>query len=143
MWHVLVPARVTGFVLAVLVDAVAAHRLVDDRSIASRQDGFVGRLDGDEFVVAVRAREAAAELDLARTVRHRLSEPIEVDGQAVGVRASVGAASSPADGCTRSEVLAVADQRMYADKHGATVPRPRRDRAEQQRTADLPGRVAG
>ncbi|MEO1060683.1 MAG: sensor domain-containing diguanylate cyclase [Actinomycetota bacterium] len=88
-----------------------AHRL---RSLV-RADDPVARLGGDEFAFAVEGDDVAVT-DLLDRVVGRLSEPIELSGDAiVAVGASVGGARRQ-DGDDASTLLHRADEQMYAAK---------------------------
>jgi diguanylate cyclase (GGDEF)-like protein len=75
------------------------------------EHGRAYRLGGDEFCVLAR-RGPTAALRLADAVRASLTET----GEAFAVTSSAGMVSIPADAAAPSEVLQVADRRMYADK---------------------------
>jgi diguanylate cyclase (GGDEF)-like protein len=75
------------------------------------EQGKAYRLGGDEFCVLARRGEAGARR-LADAVRASLTET----GEAFAVTSSAGMVSIPADASAPSEVLQVADRRMYADK---------------------------
>ncbi len=75
------------------------------------EQGKAYRLGGDEFCVLAR-RDAAGARRLADAVRASLTET----GEAFAVTSSAGMVSIPADAAAPSEVLQVADRRMYADK---------------------------
>jgi diguanylate cyclase (GGDEF)-like protein len=81
-----------------------------------REDDFVARFGGDEFVVFQRGitsdREAA---DLAREVVDRLSERYEVDNHQVEIGASVGIAMT-AQGVSADTLLRNADMALYRAK---------------------------
>lgn len=82
-----------------------------------RSEDTVARLGGDEFIVlmpAVKGEEIAEQA--ARKVVDRLSEPFDVDGQAVNISASVGVARFPQDGNNPSTLIAGADAAMYRAK---------------------------
>jgi diguanylate cyclase (GGDEF)-like protein len=73
--------------------------------------GKAYRLGGDEFCVLARRGPAGARR-LADAVRASLTET----GEAFAVTSSAGMVAIPADAEAPSEVLQVADRRMYADK---------------------------
>jgi diguanylate cyclase (GGDEF)-like protein len=83
-----------------------------------RSEDTVARLGGDEFVVlmpAVTGKELAAQA--ARKVVERLSEPFDIDGQAVSISASVGVALFPQDADSPAALIAGADAAMYRAKN--------------------------
>jgi diguanylate cyclase (GGDEF)-like protein len=93
--------------------------------LALRPGDTVARLGGDEFSVLLDsvATEPEAALVVAR-VHAALSDPIDLDGHRLSVRASVGIAFGSAD-TSAPEVLRQADVAMYAAKRrrqGGSVP---------------------
>jgi diguanylate cyclase (GGDEF)-like protein len=93
--------------------------------LALRPGDTVARLGGDEFSVLLDsvATEPEAALVVAR-VHAALSDPIDLDGHRLSVRASVGIAFGSAD-TSAPEVLRQADVAMYATKRrrqGGSVP---------------------
>lgn len=94
---------------------------------AVRDSDTVGRVGGDEFVVVCQGI-SPAELDgLAARIGERVAQPIDLDGDAVVVRASIG--SSWASGPVRNptDLLRRADFDMYRRKfsrEGERAPAP-------------------
>lgn len=90
-------------------------RVVDGR-------GFVSRIGGDEFTVAL---EPAAWEDVAATVSQALADclrvPIEVAGIAIEVGVSIGSARYPEDAGDAQALLRNADVAMYAAKRRGTA----------------------
>ncbi|MEM7410953.1 MAG: bifunctional diguanylate cyclase/phosphodiesterase [Myxococcota bacterium] len=72
----------------------------------------LGRLNGDEFTIAVPDIELPAAQRVADEVAHCFDTPFEVDGVELRVRASVGIASSPIHGTTPQELVHSADLAM-------------------------------
>lgn len=83
-----------------------------------RSGDLPARFGGDEFVVLLKEIVTAEDLTAAMA---RLQAAVEGpavtrDGQTVTVRLSIGGALVPADGINQTDVLHVADQRMYQAK---------------------------
>lgn len=83
-----------------------------------RSDDLPARFGGDEFVVLVKG--VATQADLS-AVMARLQAEVEGaaqtrDGRDVTIRLSLGGALVPEDGINQTDVLHVADQRMYLAK---------------------------
>ncbi|MDN4574236.1 diguanylate cyclase [Pandoraea cepalis] len=79
--------------------------------------GFVARHSGDEFVAIVQDTEVVERIDVAVTrLRAEIEQVISVNDASLSVRVSVGVAVFPDDGESMSELIRVADQRMYANK---------------------------
>ncbi len=77
----------------------------------------VARLGGDEFALLLRGVEDAAHaVQRAQAVLDALLRPLTVAGQTLVCTASVGVALYPGDGTEAGELLAHADQAMYAAK---------------------------
>ena len=80
-----------------------------------RDDDFVARVGGDEFIVLT-ASTAIAPYDLRTRIIERVEAPVTVGGITVMPHISVGFATrTPAD-ASASEVLNRADSAMYANK---------------------------
>ncbi len=90
---------------------VVARRL--ERSV--RPVDIVGRLGGDEFLVVATRATPTRVRDQAARLRRRISEPINVDGNIVNLRASVGIAVAQT-GESIDELVNRADQAMYRAK---------------------------
>lgn len=79
--------------------------------------GFVARHSGDEFVAIVQDAEIVERIDFAvNRLRSDIEQAISVNDASLTVRVSVGVAVFPDDGESMSELIRVADQRMYANK---------------------------
>ena len=77
------------------------------------------RLGGDEFAVVLRQlREADDVATVAHRLREALIRPIDVDGVARFIGASIGAAVYREHGQTSAELLRAADAAMYQAKRG-------------------------
>lgn len=82
-----------------------------------RTDDVVARLGGDEFTVLLPVGRGGEELTaVADKILHAFSEPIEVAGQPVLVRPSIGGVVVTPDRADPTELLREADIAMYAAK---------------------------
>jgi len=82
-----------------------------------RQDDILARYGGEEFVVAlVETNEQGAALAAERIRRAVETHEFELDGQRVPITVSVGVANFPGDANTKKDLIAHADQALYAAK---------------------------
>jgi diguanylate cyclase (GGDEF)-like protein len=95
-------------------------KAVAQRLLAMMREGdTVARIGGDEFVVLLDAPAPHAQLvAVAEKLMAGIKAPIDVDGVELTVGASIGISRYPQDGQTVSELLATADNAMYAVKAG-------------------------
>lgn len=83
----------------------------------TRQTDTVARLGGDEFVIIAEGLSEPLEIAaLMGKLEAVISEPQQHGEHLLTVTAAIGAASFPADGDSSRELLAHADQAMYAHK---------------------------
>lgn len=83
-----------------------------------RRSDTVARVGGDEFVLLLRGRAEPAMLQaLCERIIKRIEEPIEFEGEACHVSASIGVALSNG-AMTPETLLAQADGALYASKRG-------------------------
>ncbi|MDP9362715.1 MAG: PAS domain S-box protein [Chloroflexota bacterium] len=83
------------------------------------EGNHVGRYGGDEFVAVLPGVHAEVARRLADGVlREASATAIPVEGLRVPLRMSLGVACFPADGATRSDLIAAADAAMYGAKEG-------------------------
>jgi diguanylate cyclase (GGDEF)-like protein len=82
-----------------------------------RASDVVARIGGDEFLVLLQEiSEPAQATRVARKLLRAAIEPVDVQGQECRVTASIGIAMYPTHGRDGQELLANADQAMYAAK---------------------------
>jgi diguanylate cyclase (GGDEF)-like protein len=81
---------------------------------STREGDTVGRIGGDEFVVAC-AHEGLDMTAVADRIGELLSQPYRVGGQTITIGASVGAALVER-GATAEGLMAAADVAMYSEK---------------------------
>ncbi|MFO8148747.1 MAG: bifunctional diguanylate cyclase/phosphodiesterase [Trueperaceae bacterium] len=84
-----------------------------------RDGDLIARQGGDEFVVALAGvREAEVAAAVAEKLVRLFAVPLEVEGKAISVSASIGVALHPRDGETVHAMVRSADAAMYAVKTG-------------------------
>ncbi len=82
-----------------------------------RETDFVARLSGDEFCILVdNVGDQYDAADVARRTLRTLNEAVELGGQKMHPRASIGIAYYPEDGMDAQGLLKAADSAMYAAK---------------------------
>ncbi len=82
-----------------------------------RETDFVARLSGDEFCILVdNVGDQYDAADVARRTLQTLNEAVELGGQKMHPRASIGIAYYPEDGMDAQGLLKAADSAMYAAK---------------------------
>jgi diguanylate cyclase len=86
--------------------------------LALPESSAVARIGGDEFALLVREDDELRLLELARRVRHAVSQRLQVDGVDVVIGASLGLTRRPEPGIGAVEMLRRADVAMYQAKHG-------------------------
>jgi diguanylate cyclase (GGDEF)-like protein/PAS domain S-box-containing protein len=90
-----------------------ARRLVE----AVRPGDTVSRQGGDEFVLLVHGLDSAEAGRLAAELIRLVEKPIEVDGRALHLSASVGVALFPGDSRDLGTLIKQADTALYHAKH--------------------------
>jgi two-component system cell cycle response regulator len=81
----------------------------------SRCEDTVARLGGDEFVVVLPRADRIAARRVAARIRRTMSE-IVIPGAIRGVHGSIGVVTGDAGELSLDQLLAEADEKMYADK---------------------------
>ncbi|XZG70822.1 diguanylate cyclase domain-containing protein [Chitinibacteraceae bacterium HSL-7] len=82
-----------------------------------RSDDTLARWGGDEFVMLLDSQiDSAREQQLLGQLERMLNQPINWQGEAIQISASIGIAHYPRDGYSPEDVVKAADQRMYASK---------------------------
>jgi len=92
-----------------------------------RTSDAAARFGGDEFVILLAGLDGPAADLVARRLRDLVSRStLEVGRGIIACDVSIGSAAFPADGAEGRDVLALADERMYADKEQHRRENPRR-----------------
>lgn len=93
-------------------------REIGQRLVGSmRAADLVARLGGDEFVILIEELENPDRLaDLCRKLLHTIEQPITAANREFLISASIGIATSPADGLDAQTLLKHADIAMYRAK---------------------------
>jgi diguanylate cyclase (GGDEF)-like protein len=86
------------------------------RAVVTADSAIVARLGGDEFAVLLPDSSAGDARHVARAILIALEVPMNFEGHAVDVRASIGVAAFPDHGLERSTLMRRADVAMYAAK---------------------------
>jgi len=81
-------------------------------------NGIVARFGGDEFVMLTKCREPGDVDALGARIFKALEPPVQAEGEAVSISASMGAACAPQDATSGSELLRFADIALYRAKAG-------------------------
>ncbi len=85
-----------------------------------RRSDTVARTGGDEFSIILEEPTSREEAEqVGRSLIHLLNQPLQFEGHAVQVGASVGIAVFPADAPTAEALRIAADLRMYERKNEA------------------------
>lgn len=88
-----------------------------------RSSDFIARLAGDEFVVWLdRSTDAAGNLSaLARKLLKAMEKPVDLGGNAVTMKASIGLAAQPGPQLDAAALMRAADEAMYRAKRSGTA----------------------
>ncbi|AEB12537.1 diguanylate cyclase/phosphodiesterase with GAF sensor [Marinithermus hydrothermalis DSM 14884] len=90
-----------------------AHRL---KATARRTD-LTARVGGDEFALLLPGADATTAQQVARRLQKALEAPVELEGRAFILGASLGVARFPEDAQDLDGLIRAADVAMYAAKH--------------------------
>ena len=102
-----------------------------------RESDFAARYGGDEFAILMPDTTAVAAARTAERIREAFASSAFEGGtrRPVSISLAVGAATFPADGRTATELIAVADAALYAEKRReALTVSPATARSAQDRT---------
>jgi len=112
--------------------------LADRLGRAVVRDSIVGRMGGDEFVVALPDVQPHDALTVAVQIVSALAQPVHAEGREMPSSVSIGVASSPVHGNTASEVLRNANAALYRAKYSG---RNRVEVFDEQMREELNARV--
>lgn len=85
----------------------------------ARPVDFVARYGGEEFALILPNFVRSEAVSLADRIRQRVAaEPFVFQGRGTSATMSFGVASYPTDATTASQIVRVADERLYRAKHG-------------------------
>ena len=88
-----------------------------------RSGDTVSRRSGDEFLfLMLEVKDESSAGALAAKIVSNIAEVCEIDGEKFTVKASIGIALYPEDGCSTQELLKHADAAMYAAKQQQKGP---------------------
>jgi diguanylate cyclase (GGDEF)-like protein len=120
-------------------DKVLQH--VSSQIVASvRRTDVVARIGGDEFVIVLPGVGDRGEAGrIADIVATAIAGPIEVNGQALVVGASLGISTCPIDGNDSDALLKVADESMYKVKLTHRSRRAAQAQSESAKRASATG----
>jgi diguanylate cyclase (GGDEF)-like protein/PAS domain S-box-containing protein len=94
-------------------------------------DGLLGRLSGDEFLVVMAHSDVERARSLGGALQHALDEPFVIESHRFSLGVSVGISIAPDDAANPEELLRHADMAMYAAKQagsGCLVYQPQYER---------------
>jgi diguanylate cyclase (GGDEF)-like protein/PAS domain S-box-containing protein len=92
-------------------------RVADRLRVAVRADDVVARIGGDEFSILLTGPVTSANAGiLARRVVEMICRPFILDGEVIGIGASVGVALAPQDGTSSVALMKRADLALYRAK---------------------------
>jgi diguanylate cyclase (GGDEF)-like protein len=85
----------------------------------ARPVDFVARYGGEEFAIILPNFVRSEAVQLAEKIRARVAaEPFAFQGAPTRATMSLGVAAFPTDATTPSQLVRVADERLYRAKHG-------------------------
>lgn len=101
-----------GHTVGDLILQKVAHRL----ELTIRNDGFVSRQGGDEFIILLGDTSKEKVRDKCRQILNQFAKPFEVEGQEFFVTTSIGISLYPDDGIDEESLIKFADTAMYQAK---------------------------
>lgn len=90
---------------------------------AVREQDFIARIGGDEFVIIFASIKASSELSsFIQRIKQRFAAPIDIQGRLCRIGVSVGISRCPEDGVSLKALMQAADRRMYGEKFSRRSP---------------------
>lgn len=85
---------------------------------AVRESDYPVRYGGDEFVVILPQTDSVVAMEVAERIRNMIAGHVYLQEEGINARLglSVGVATYPSDARTKTSLVRLADERMYADK---------------------------
>lgn len=80
------------------------------------ENGILGRLGGDEFIVFSKVMVPTEAISLAERLRKAMRDPFEIGEERLSITASLGIAIAPEDGTGADQIIRNADIAMYHSK---------------------------
>ncbi|HRK23485.1 MAG TPA: EAL domain-containing protein [Beijerinckiaceae bacterium] len=87
-----------------------------------RDDGFVGRLGGDEFIVVLDVTDSAHAMRLLSRLSQSLERPIMIEGRSLKAPVKIGFSMFPDHGTTALQLQRAADLALYRAKEKSIGP---------------------
>ena len=83
---------------------------------AIRNDDYIVRIGGDEFVVIIKIASEKSLLRIVNSIKNTFTHDIVIKGNIISIDISIGIATYPSNGKTIEELLNNADKNMYINK---------------------------
>jgi diguanylate cyclase (GGDEF)-like protein/PAS domain S-box-containing protein len=83
---------------------------------AIRENDYVVRIGGDEFVVIIKTASEESLLRIVNSIKDTFTHDIVIKGNILSIDISIGIATYPSNGSTIEELLNNADKNMYIHK---------------------------
>ncbi|MDP4180087.1 MAG: GGDEF domain-containing protein [Bacillota bacterium] len=105
-----------GHLAGDLLLKIVSERLIDILNYYPKDNHFVSRMGGDEFVVVINDLNESETKLLAQSIITELKKPIKLEARGVFIGASIGISVYPYNGDNMVEIMKNADKAMYAAK---------------------------
>lgn len=81
-----------------------------------RENGFVARLAGDEFIISLPQAQNKETVEIAESILVQLNKPVLINNMPIIVTSSIGVARFPEHGSNVESLIKYADHAMYSAK---------------------------